>query len=269
MSLAEQDDALIRAALDGSARAWDQLVRRHETQVYNFSLRLTGNPTDALDLMQEVFLGVYRNLHRFRGESRFSTWLFRIAHNKAIDMARRRPSSTSLESALQHGGDLVEARWQQLDDAPEQDPQAAAQAEAHRQECQRLLAWRQRQQQTFHQALLTDLQQMGPAAIALRQRGLSEETAKAWGLGVNGSRLMLPLRDAQGRTRAFSGRSLTGEEPKYLNSANDALFRKQDLLFGLDRAGPAIRRSGEALLVEGPLDVIQLHQAGLDHTVAS
>ncbi len=124
MSLAEQDDALIRAALDGSARAWDQLVRRHETQVYNFSLRLTGNPTDALDLMQEVFLGVYRNLHRFRGDSQFSTWLFRIAHNKAIDMARRRPSSTSLESALQHGGDLVEARWQQLDDAPEQDPQA-------------------------------------------------------------------------------------------------------------------------------------------------
>ncbi len=124
MSLAEQDDALIRAALDGSARAWDQLVRCHETQVYNFSLRLTGNPTDALDLMQEVFLGVYRNLHRFRGESQFSTWLFRIAHNKAIDMARRRPSSTSLESALEDAGDLIEARWQQLDDVPEQDPQA-------------------------------------------------------------------------------------------------------------------------------------------------
>lgn len=124
MSLAEQDDALIRAALAGSARAWDQLVRRHETQVYNFSLRLTGNPTDALDLMQEVFLGVYRNLHRFRGESRFSTWVFRIAHNKAIDMNRRRPLSTSLESALEESGDQVEARWQQLDDVPEQDPQA-------------------------------------------------------------------------------------------------------------------------------------------------
>lgn len=124
MSLAEQDDALIRAALGGSARAWDQLVRCHETQVYNFSLRLTGNPTDALDLMQEVFLGVYRNLHRFRGDSQFSTWLFRIAHNKAIDMGRRRPSSTSLESALEDAGDLIEARWQQLDDVPEQDPQA-------------------------------------------------------------------------------------------------------------------------------------------------
>ncbi len=124
MSLAEQDDALIRAALEGSARAWDQLVRRHETQVYNFSLRLTGNPTDALDLMQEVFLGVYRNLHRFRGDSQFSTWLFRIAHNKAIDMGRRRPLSTSLESVLEEAGDQVEARWQQLDDVPEQDPQA-------------------------------------------------------------------------------------------------------------------------------------------------
>ncbi len=124
MSLAEQDDALIRAALEGSARAWDQLVRRHETQVYNFSLRLTGNPTDALDLMQEVFLGVYRNLHRFRGDSQFSTWLFRIAHNKAIDMGRRRPLSTSLESVLEEAGDQVEARWQQLDDVPEQDPLA-------------------------------------------------------------------------------------------------------------------------------------------------
>jgi len=124
MSLGEQDDALIRAALDGSARAWDQLVRRYETQVYNFSLRLAGNQTDALDLMQEVFLGVYRNLHRFRGDAQFSTWLFRIAHNKAIDMGRRRPLSTSLETILEEAGDQVEARWQQLDDVPDQNPLA-------------------------------------------------------------------------------------------------------------------------------------------------
>jgi DNA primase len=152
---------------------------------------------------------------------------------------------------------------------PEQDPQAAAQAESLRKEQQRLLSWREKQQQAFHQALLDDLERNGSAAVYLRERGLSEETAKAWGLGLNGSRLMLPLRDALGRTCAFSGRSLTGEEPKYRNSANDALFRKQDLLFGLDQAAPAIRRSGEALLVEGPIDVIQLHQASLDHAVAS
>jgi DNA primase len=152
---------------------------------------------------------------------------------------------------------------------PQQDPQAAAQAESLRKEQQRLLSWREKQQQAFHQALVEDLERNGSAAAYLRQRGLSEETAKAWGLGLNGSRLMLPLRDALGRTCAFSGRSLTGEEPKYRNSANDALFRKQDLLFGLDRAATAIRRSGEALLVEGPIDVLQLHQAGLNHAVAS
>jgi DNA primase len=152
---------------------------------------------------------------------------------------------------------------------PEPDPQAAAQAEALQRERQRLLAWRDRQQQTFHQALLDDLERMGPGAIALAHRGLTPETVKNWGLGLNGGRLMLPLRDPLGRCVAFSGRSLTGEKPKYRNSANDALFHKAELLFTLDRAAPAIRRGGEALLVEGPLDAIALHQAGLDHAVAS
>jgi DNA primase len=80
---------------------------------------------------------------------------------------------------------------------------------------------------------------------------------------------MLPIRDGQGRCCGFSGRSLTGEESKYRNSSGDLLFHKSQLLFGLDRASNAIRRSGEALLVEGPLDVIQLHQAGLDNAVAA
>ena len=58
-------------------------------------------------------------------------------------------------------------------------------------------------------------------------------------------------------------------DTEHRNSANDALFRKQELLFGLHHAADAIRRSGEALLVEGPLDVIQLHQAGFPTAVAS
>lgn len=87
------EEDLIAAALQGSAAAWEQLVRRHESRVYNFALRLTGNPADARDLMQEVFLGMFRNLHNFRGDARFTSWLFRIAHNKAVDMKRRqRPS---------------------------------------------------------------------------------------------------------------------------------------------------------------------------------
>lgn len=95
MSLNDDDEALIAAALNGSSYAWEKLVKRFESQVYNLGLRLTGNPTDAMDLMQEVFLGVYRNLHRFRGDAKFSSWLFRIAHNKAVDMNRRKRLMTS------------------------------------------------------------------------------------------------------------------------------------------------------------------------------
>ena len=90
MGLIDDDEALIAAALNGSAHAWDKLVRRYEGKIYNQGLRLMGNSSDAMDLMQEVFLGVYRNLHRFRGDAKFSSWIFRIAHNKAVDMNRRR-----------------------------------------------------------------------------------------------------------------------------------------------------------------------------------
>jgi len=61
------DKDLIRAALAGKSASWQKLVRRHERRVYNHCLRLTGSDADALDLMQEVFLGVYRSLHTFRG----------------------------------------------------------------------------------------------------------------------------------------------------------------------------------------------------------
>ncbi len=152
---------------------------------------------------------------------------------------------------------------------PEQDPEAAARAEADRRERQRLREWRAQQEEQFHQALLADLRASGPATEYLSQRGISPETAIAGRVGLNAQRLMLPIRDGQGRCCGFSGRSLNGEEPKYRNSAADLLFQKSELLFGLDRAGAEIRRSGEALLVEGPLDVIQLHQAGITNAVAA
>jgi DNA primase len=152
---------------------------------------------------------------------------------------------------------------------PEQDPEAAARAEAEHQERQRLRQWRSQQEEEFQQALLSDLQAPGPAASYLEQRGISPDTAISWRLGLNASRLMLPIRDGQGRCCGFSGRSLNGEEPKYRNSSADLLFQKSQLLFGLNQAAAAINTTGEALLVEGPLDVIQLHQAGFINAVAA
>ena len=152
---------------------------------------------------------------------------------------------------------------------PEQDPEAAARAEAEHKERQRLRQWRSQQEEEFHQALLGDLEASGPAARYLEQRGISPETAITWRLGLNASRLMLSIRDGQGRCCGFSGRSLNGEEPKYRNSSADLLFLKSQLLFGLDQAAAGILSTGEALLVEGPLDVIQLHQAGFSNAVAA
>jgi len=88
-TIIDEDQALVAAAVKGSKQAWIDLVARYESRIYNQALRLTGNSADALDLMQEVFIGVYKNLHRFRGESKFSSWVFRIVHNKSIDLARR------------------------------------------------------------------------------------------------------------------------------------------------------------------------------------
>ena len=88
-SIIDEDQALAAAAAAGSKQAWVDLVARYESRIYNQALRLTGNSADALDLMQEVFIGVFKNLHRFRGESKFSSWVFRIVHNKSIDLVRR------------------------------------------------------------------------------------------------------------------------------------------------------------------------------------
>ena len=110
MSLIDEDEALIAAALNGSAFAWEKLVRRYESKIYNHGLRLLGNSADAMDLMQEVFLGVYRNLHRFRGDANFSSWIFRIAHNKSVDMNRRkRLMSTQTRTVDQEEVDMLDS----------------------------------------------------------------------------------------------------------------------------------------------------------------
>ena len=82
-------------------------------------------------------------------------------------------------------------------------------------------------------------------------------------------RLMVPIRDRQGRVIGFGGRSLDGAEPKYLNSPETEVFEKGKHLFGLDRAAEAIRKDDRAVVVEGYFDVIALHAAGITNAVAA
>ncbi len=83
-------------------------------------------------------------------------------------------------------------------------------------------------------------------------------------------RLIFPLFDASGEVIAFSGRALSKDaEPKYLNSPDTILFTKSEVLYGLDKAKDKIRKKNYAVLVEGQMDLVLSHQAGVDNTVAS
>ncbi len=86
------EELLIRSAQSGSRLAFDELVRRYDQDVLRLALNLSRRPEDARDLYQEAFLKVYKNLHRFRFECSFYTWLYRVVTNVGLDYLRRRSS---------------------------------------------------------------------------------------------------------------------------------------------------------------------------------
>src|SRR5438876_822271 len=84
------EPALVAEAQTGSRAASEELVRRFDRDVLRLALNLLKRPEDARDVYQEAFLKVYRNLHRFRFECSFYTWLYRIVTNVCLDHLRRR-----------------------------------------------------------------------------------------------------------------------------------------------------------------------------------
>ncbi|NPV69284.1 MAG: sigma-70 family RNA polymerase sigma factor [Firmicutes bacterium] len=88
--MSSPEDNLIAKARSGSVAAFEQLVYAYEKRVYNLALRMMGNPDDASDVAQEAFLRAYSSLREFRGDSSFSTWLYRIVSNICLDELRRR-----------------------------------------------------------------------------------------------------------------------------------------------------------------------------------
>jgi RNA polymerase sigma-70 factor, ECF subfamily len=96
------DEALAARAAAGEHAAFEALVCRYQARVYRLALRLTGNEGDAKDVLQEAFLSAYRGLPAFRGDSRFSTWLYRVATNAALmhRRARARRPTEPLEDFL-------------------------------------------------------------------------------------------------------------------------------------------------------------------------
>ena len=93
------DCALVERALGGADAGFEELVRRYQRPIVSYVYRMIGDYEAALDLTQDVFIKVYSSLARYRPEYKFSTWIYRIAHNAAIDHLRRAgPPTQELET---------------------------------------------------------------------------------------------------------------------------------------------------------------------------
>jgi RNA polymerase sigma-70 factor (ECF subfamily) len=109
--------ALVERAADGEREAFDELVRLTHRDAFGLAIRLTGNEEDARDVMQDAYLRAYRSIGRFRGDARFSTWLYRIVANTA---------STHLSRRGRHRHEELVDDAVVVDQHPDHDPVAAA-----------------------------------------------------------------------------------------------------------------------------------------------
>src|ERR1700691_4343423 len=117
---------LVVEAQAGSRHAFEELVRRYDRDVLRLALNLMKRPEDARDVYQEAFLKVYRNLHRFRFECSFYTWLYRIVTNVCLDQLRRRqarPEDQAPEASSTHDEGITDFFERQKDQRPTLDPE--------------------------------------------------------------------------------------------------------------------------------------------------
>lgn len=93
----DTDSALVKKARNGDYGAFEKLFDRHRTLVYRFAYQMTSRRDDAEDVVQEAFVRAYQNLHRYRDEAKFTTWLLRIVTNLCTDQARMSQRRLALE----------------------------------------------------------------------------------------------------------------------------------------------------------------------------
>jgi RNA polymerase sigma-70 factor (ECF subfamily) len=111
---------LIRAAQAGDQDAFERLVRSYDQSVLRIAMNLLRSPEEARDVYQEAFLKVYRNLHSFRFDCSFHTWLYRIVTNICLDHLRRRKVRKEESTVVQTEDGLVD----RISQVPERGPQA-------------------------------------------------------------------------------------------------------------------------------------------------
>lgn len=99
------EEQLIQRAANGDGAAFSELMAQHESRMYAVTLRMCANREDAQDCLQDAMLRIYRAIGSFKGQSAFSTWIYRITMNTCLDELRRRKSrnASSLDNLLESG----------------------------------------------------------------------------------------------------------------------------------------------------------------------
>ena len=167
VSVVPSDEAeLVAAAKAGDLGAFEQLVKRTYADVYTLAYRLTGNEEDARDVAQEACLRAWRGIKKFRGDSRFSTWMYRITANCASTLLVRRSKGSHEEL---NDDDPV------ADQRPEVDPEAMAEAGYVRDRMTAALAELPPRLRAV--VVLRDIYDLPHEAIAA-ELGISQEAAK-------------------------------------------------------------------------------------------
>jgi RNA polymerase sigma-70 factor (ECF subfamily) len=117
---AVSDRDLVATAVSGIDGSFEELVRRYQRPISAYVYRMVGNYESALDLTQEIFIKVYNSLSRYRAEFKFSTWIYKIAHNAAVDHLRR---NSTREQSLVAGseGDSFDLPIESARLSPEQE----------------------------------------------------------------------------------------------------------------------------------------------------
>src|SRR5437899_5239130 len=117
----EDEHLLVAAAKRGDARAFEELVNRYEAKIFRLTMNITRNHEDAEDAMQDAFLKSYAHLKDFHEDSRFYTWLVRIAANEALmRLRKRRPNQFSLDEPIENEDDFVPQQIEDWGPSPEQ-----------------------------------------------------------------------------------------------------------------------------------------------------
>jgi RNA polymerase sigma-70 factor (ECF subfamily) len=117
------DNMLITRAQRGDRSAFNTLIRKHETRAYQYAFRLTRNPEEAADVVADAFVRIFNALHNFKGQSAFTTWMYRILTNCYLDVKKKEKNrvTTSLEAVLQTQEGEVERQIEDPSASPYDD----------------------------------------------------------------------------------------------------------------------------------------------------